>query len=258
MLWSAMSWFWIVQHGIWILAVLLDLALLVLLARQQRARDFPVFFTFLFASIFTFSVTWLAAKLPGTTYARYFYTSWTMAAINILLAFAVLHEVFRHVFGPFEGLRRTWTIGFRVGACILLGIAILAAKAAPGSNPVRVVAGVLLLERSLRIVQLGLVAILLVLARYLRLPLPNPAFGIALGFGVYAAVTLAGTAILSEIPYSAASQMVALAKPTAYNCAAVLWLACVSGPLKQPNLFPVVPADELRRWNDALLQFLHR
>lgn len=253
-----MDWMWIAEHGIWVLAAILDLGLLVLLTRKRRVHEYPVFFIFVFTSILTFSLVWLSAKLPGTTYARYFYTSWTMAAINIVLGFAVLHELFRRILGSYAGLRQAWNILFGVGGCVLLTVAILAAQAAPGSNPVRVVAGVLLLERSLRIVQVGLVVILLVLARYLHLPLPNPAFGIAVGFGVYAAVTLAGTAILSEIPYSRASQLVGLAKPAAYNCAAILWIASVRSLAKEPRAAQAATANELQRWNEALIEFLQR
>jgi hypothetical protein len=253
-----MTWQQILGYVLWLGPLPFLAAVAIAMQRRHLVRIFPVFFTLILLDLVSFSTSWFVAHRPGGAYLEYFISSWAMTILKTLLRFAVLYEVFRHTFQEYEGLRRFSRLLFQWGAVALLGTAIVAAAVAPGQGLGKIVGPVLVLERSFAIVQVGLLLLLFISVRYMRLEWPHHTFGIALGIGVYTGISLAATGVMTAMGYDDASSMFRFVKPGAHMCAVLLWAAYFV-PAYVPATTPAaVPRHSLQRWNEALQQFLQR
>jgi hypothetical protein len=213
----------ILYYVLWIAPVPLFVCLAAMMVRRKLQKELPLFFAFVAFQIVDFAVGFLTYH---RSQQQYFYAYWTLAAIEIGLGFGVLHEVFTAVFRPFADLRELGGVLFRWAALVLTAAALLMA-ASSGSLPGwRVVAVILNGVRSVEVMQCGLVLLMLLCSAYLGITLRHRIFGIALGFGVTAAVDLMVVAVFANFgPQS--QTFFQLSKMAAYNLSALLWLGFV-------------------------------
>ena len=119
----------------------------------------------------------------------YFGLFWLGEAVNAVLGFKVIHEIFLDVFRPYHTLKDLGTLLFKWAGVVMLLVSVVVAF----SNSFdRESAGACLttLQRSVRIVQLGLILFLLLFSRFLGVSRKQISFGISLGFGLFAGVEL--------------------------------------------------------------------
>lgn len=214
---------WTLQDAFWLSSTSIELAITVRIFQQKLRREYPVFWGYLVLEVVR------AALLGGIGndvhhYARYFYAYWITECLVSVLGFFVVAEVFRKVFAKRLGLATWGTRLFNLSFLLLLGLAVVIACAAPGSDPSKLVAGILVLKRAESLVRLGLVAALFLFVLVLGVPWTNQAIGIATGFGVYGAVELAIVAIRSH--YGRGANTLWRWGPTAADlCQKLLWAA---------------------------------
>lgn len=248
----------IANYALWIAGPLLEAVVLVQMLRRGWHCNYPVFFSYLVLntvrSPFLYSIfRW------SHGYGAYFYSYWMIEAASIGLGFAVIWEVFSSIFRPYEGLRSLAGTLYRLGAVGLLIVAILSVAMAPAADRNWLAGTVVLLDRSLRLIQVGLLLLLFALSRYFRLSLAHLAFGIALGFGLSASIQLAVVAMRTYYGTPAGSQFTLLA-PAAFTCGVLVWLLYTLGPQKEPADAKPIQASlpQVERWNQALLELLNR
>jgi hypothetical protein len=186
---SPMTW-----HGqsvslyLWCAQPILQSVVAAILWRRKLHKQFPVFFFFLLAQVAIFSVTfplWYAGY-PAKIYFIFF---WLGDAISAFLGFKVIHEIFLDVFRPYHTLKDLGTLLFRwAGVVLLLVSVVVAFSNSFDRSPL--IHAVTTLQRSVRIVQLGLILFLLLFSRYLGVSRKQISFGISLGFGLFAGVDL--------------------------------------------------------------------
>jgi hypothetical protein len=152
-------------------------------------------------------------------------------------------------------VQRLVVLLFRWGAALLIAIAVFAAYAAPGSEPERVMAGILLLERGVRLVEAGLLSLLFLFAGFLRLRWPHYVFGIALGFGIFASVQLATVTVFTHDMWM--RNMFVILKPLAFVVAQVVWMYYLAVP-ERARVYQAGPAPEVEGWDGALAELLNR
>jgi len=140
---------------------------------------------------------------------------------------------------------------------LLLLAAIIAAVAGPSHEPDFALKGAVVLERSLDVVQCGLLVLLFLFASYFALTWRNYVFGIALGFGVIASVELLAAALATQ--FRSFSDMILNSLPRiAYAAATIIWVVYLAGSEPpRPNLTGL-PQHDLEKWNQELLELLHR
>ncbi len=227
--------------------------------KRKLVYEYPVFFVYAAfhvlrtATLFTIHLLHLQHRMG---YADYFYAYWMTQAVSIVLGFAVIYEIYRGVFQHYDALRRLGGILFACAGIALLVLAMWTA-AAPGAETPGVVRAVLLLERSVRLMQCGLVLFLFLAAFYFGLPWQNYRFGIALGFGVFASIELAAVAVRSHM---GARVAVALSQvnAAAYACGVMIWLCYLLAPQPASQYAGVVQHNDLEKWNQTLLEILER
>jgi hypothetical protein len=161
------------------------------------------------------------------------------------------------VLRPYEGLRHAGALVFRWAAVLLLVAAIVAAVAGPAFNPDFALQGALVLERSIDVVQCGLLLLLFLFASYFALNWRNYVFGIALGFAVMASVELLAAALATQ--FGSFSYMILNSLPQiGYIAANIIWVAyLVSSEPPRPGPTALLQHD-LEKWNQELLELLQR
>ena len=87
---------------------------------------------------------------------------------------------------------------FRFSLLGLIAVAVLMARASPGSDASKLMAGILVLKRVESFVRLGLLGALFLFVVVLGLPWGHQALGIAAGFALYGAIELAALLLRSH------------------------------------------------------------
>ena len=167
---------------LWGAQPILQSAVAVILWRRKLHKQFPAFFLFLLAQIVNFAIIF-PVRLTGN-FKMYFVFFWFCEAINALLGFKVIHEIFLDVFRPYHTLKDLGTLLFKwAGVVMLLVSVVVAFSNSFDQSPL--VHAVVTLQRSVLIVQLGLILFLLLFSSWKQV-----SFGISLGFGLFAGVEL--------------------------------------------------------------------
>src|SRR5580698_695881 len=172
---------------LWCAQPILQSVLAVVLWRRKLHKQFPVFFVFLLVQVANFAVIF---PLYSTgNYNLYFTPFWLGEAVNAVLGFKVIHEIFLDVFRPYHTLKDLGTLLFKWAGIVMLLVSVVVAFAnSYEQSPL--VHAITTLHRSVRIVQLGLILFLLLFSRFLGVSRKQVSFGISLGFGLFAGVEL--------------------------------------------------------------------
>jgi len=232
---------------LWCAQPALQAVVAAVLWRRKMHKLFPVFFTFLLVQIVEFAVTFPLYERPGA-YQLYFWLFWFGEAVNAILGFKVIHEIFLDVFRPYPALKDLGTPVFKwAGLVMLLVSVVVAASNSFGQDPV--IHAVTTLERSVGFVQVGLILFLILFSGFLGVSRKQTSFGIALGFGLLAGAELVLLAMNSGGLVQRGS--VDLINMLSYNASIVIWLAY--------SLFPQVERKSVnrlrtQRWEQSLAE----
>jgi hypothetical protein len=234
------------KYALWMGGWALSLAVVWTMVRRKLRLEFPFFFSY--AAFQVGSVPLLFALHQRGVYADYFYAYWTSSAVGIGLGVAVLYEIFVHAFRPYAALRGLGSMLFRWAALVLLLVAgITALTASAGQDPT--ITAIFSLERSIRMMQCGLLVLMLFFSPQLGLSWRNRLFGITAGFGGYAAVSLALVSLRAQlgIPGDTAYSLISSG---AYTLAAATWLSYLLAPEPARRAVRVQPVPD--SWDFAL------
>ena len=236
-------------YPLWFAHPVLQVGLAVAIWRRKLLRTYPVFFTYVVSEVVMFVVLFASQK----NYDYYFYLYWTGAGISALLGFKVIHEVFTDVLKPFHALRDFSTMLVRWAGLVVMLIAIMSAMGSMKSGFPVVTAGLLSLERSVRVMQCGLVLFLLMFSRYLGISRRHRSFGVALGFGIFAVLELAvfGLRVAGIVDPTTLS----LASMMSYNVAVLVWFAYFALPAGEQRRAVVLLQPQ--RWDATLGELSH-
>jgi hypothetical protein len=236
----------ILVYAFWILPVVIQAGLAVIMVRRKLRTSMPLFFSYVVFQLVSFCIQF---PLFHFSYAGYFYAYWTSSIIACLLGFTVMHEIFTHIFRPYDSLRELAMVLFRWAAVVLVLVAMVMGASGSQSEMPRLLGTILALERSVRVMQCGMVLFLLLFSSHLGLTARHHVFGISLGFGVFAAVDLIVATLRTTFGQVALTQM-ALLKPAAYACSIIIWTYWLRAP--EPERKKVEMRQQAERWNFAL------
>jgi hypothetical protein len=231
------------QLALWISQPILQAMIAVVVYRRRLHKDFPAFFSFTVAQIAIFAVEYPVYNWAGAQ--SYFYVFWISAALNVVFAFQIIHEVFLDAFKPYPALKDLGSALFKWAALIMILVSVVLISVSPGwDNPVR--ESILVVQRCVRVVQCGLVLFLLAFSKNLGVSWRRQSFGIALGFGLFSGVELLTYALYSGSHMH--GMLTNLVNMTAYNLGMVLWL-CYSILNRKASVVPILVPQ---RWDEAL------
>jgi hypothetical protein len=192
---------------------------------RKSCRNFPRFFNYLLFQIASFLVLFPIFKWSG--YTQYFFAYWSYSALDLILGFIVIYEIFLDVMHPYPTLQDLGGVLFQWSSLVMLLVAIVVAASSPASIQSPLVQAIVTVQRCVRVVQVGLVLFLLIFSRYLGVSWRNQSFGIALGFGGYAAVEL--TMFALHASNHASQNLVNFVDLIAFDLEFAVWLVyCTS------------------------------
>jgi hypothetical protein len=235
---------------LWCAQPMLQGLVAAILWRRKLHKQFPVFFCFLLAQVANFALIFPAWCIGN--YRLYFGLFWVGAAVNAVLGFKVIHEIFLDVFRPYHTLKDLGTLLFRwAGVVMLLVSVVVAFSNSFDQSPM--VHAVTTLQRSVRVVQLGLILFLVLFARFLGVSRKQVSFGISLGFGMFAGVELMLMALNSGGFVNLGN--LNLINMSALNLANLIWL----GYSLSPTAVRVGSVNRLQteRWEQGLADLQH-
>jgi hypothetical protein len=212
-----MNW---LMYSSWLLGPALQVALLASMMHRKLHTVFPRFFSYILFQIVKSAFLFATYRYYD---GAYFDAYWTGNAISVVLAVTVMDEILHKLFSEYGGVQSLGSIIFRWACGLLLLLAIVSALSSHEGSADRVVAAVLTFDRSVRVMQCGLVCLLMVLCRFMRNCWRQRVFGIALGFGVFASIELILVSVAMRYGGSSAN-IVSLLTSAAYNGVTLLWI----------------------------------
>jgi len=237
--------------ALWIAHPALQSMVVVAMVRRKLHRSFPFFFAYVVWQIAVFAVIFPVSR--SHSYSLFFYLSWATSGVSAGLGFKVIHEIFVDIFRPYHTLKDMGSVLFKWAGLVMLLVAGVVAASNSVTEQGPLVQAIITLQRSVRVIQVGLILFLLVFSKYLGISWKQRSFGIALGFGGFAGAELAAVALRSG---SYINEPIAnIVNMLAYNTAIVTWFAyCV---LKSPVRQDTSTLLKSQRWEQSLTDIQH-
>src|SRR6201987_1267771 len=242
-----------VYYALWFAHPALEASLVGIMLWRKIHRTFPIFFGYIVFQILVFAITF-PLQSPRF-YVIFFHLYWATTAVSVILGFRVIHEVFLDVFRPYHTLGDLGSVLFKWAGLVMPMVAgVVAASTTSGTeHPLQT--GIMTLQRSVRVVQCGLILFLLVFSRYLGTNWRQKSFGIALGFGAFASVELALVALNASIDNLLTPVLTSFINMTAYNITILVWVGYML--LKSPARAPAAHMLRPQRWEEGLSAIQH-
>ncbi|MFZ1157656.1 MAG: hypothetical protein WAO10_07740, partial [Candidatus Sulfotelmatobacter sp.] len=241
----------IIYYALWIAHPVIQTGIAMVMLRRGLHRKFKFFFAYVVTQILIFSL--IFPSYLKHNYWAYFYLYWFSNAVSAVLGFQVIHEVFLDVFRPFHTLRDLGTVLFRWAALVMLMAAGVVSVSTDSKEILPWMQAIITSQRCVRIVQVGIVLLLLIFARYLGVSRKQQSFGIALGFGGFALVELG--LLASWVGGHLGSLSANLVNMSAYNASLLIWFgyALVKSPVREGAATLLQP----HRWEQSLTDIQH-
>jgi hypothetical protein len=238
-------------YALWLMHPLLEAGIGGVMLWRGLHRKFKFFFAYIITQILTF-----AAIFPSYWHhnlAAYFYLYWISNAINVVIGFAIIHEVFLDVFRAFHTLRDLGTVLFKWAGLVMLLVAGVVSISSNSGELVWWMAAIVTAQRCVRIIQVGMVLLLLFFARYLGMSRRQHSFGIALGLGMFAVVELA--LIASWVGDHVGDFAMWMINMAGYNASLMVWLGYMAA--KSPAREATSTLLRPQRWEQGLSEAHH-
>ncbi len=245
----------IVQYVLWLSGPLLQGAIGGVMWRRKLYREYPLFLAYTASHVVRFAI--LFSTYHAGSWEAYRRAYAFLEAIDAILSFAVMYELYAITFRAYEGIRELGWVLLKWAAVVLAGVAVVSAASASGVMADRFLVGYFTMERSISIVRGGLLFLLFLLHASLGLRWRTPAFGVAVGFGVVSSTELVTFALMSHLTPATAS-LLSWISNAAYMCAILIWLAAVLRPATEREAPPRVSGWDVEGWNRTLLELLQR
>ncbi len=244
------------EYLVVVVGIILQSVIAVTMVRRKLHRQWPGFFLYMIFHIFQpgLDIIGVIQKWNPLTYYYFFYA---VESLSLALSFVVIYEVFSSVMEPYDALRRVGKGLFFGTSAVLLAVGLLFIVFGPATGGARVFKVVFYSERSLRIVQVGLLMLLFVISRSLALSRRSNAFGIAMGYGIYASLQLVMVALTLKY-VNLSHQLLSWFSTLNFLLVCVIWLSYVIQRQAVAQPVRVIPYNDIAKWNEKLEELLKR
>jgi hypothetical protein len=237
-----------VQNVAWVAVPVLELSIVVLMLRRRLVKTFPVFFAYIVCHIANHLV---AAALYGRYALAYFWYFWIFEAVDFFLTLAVIQEIFIVEFNPYDALRNLGLRIFRWSTVILCIFVSVMAVAAPAAETNRQMAAFFVMDRSIYMVELGLMFVLFVFCRLFGMTWRHYVFGTAAGFIIMTSISTAVLAVRTH-EGQGGNVWLNLFSPLGFMLTNLIWTSYLASAKSIVPLNIVPRTDQLIAWNRAL------
>jgi hypothetical protein len=261
---QAHSPFW---HYLWVAPNVFLLFLALVLWRRRVSERYPFFFAFAIVSAIGQLVVYAADVISSVTPGTWWLIFWAGLVVEGLLKFALVGEIFGHIFDPYPSLAKIGKFLIRgVGTGLVLAAA-LAAAYTPKDGLFGIVSGAHLLEQTIYLIEVGLLVFIFFLSSYFHISLVRPLFGITLGLSISGCVHLATWAIMANgVVSNSARDRLDFVNMATYHICVLIWYYYLLVPKKISTNHPTPPQgpragptaeEDLDVWNRELERLVH-
>jgi hypothetical protein len=244
-------------HYLWLGPRAFQLVIFVLMMRRKLYREFPVFFSYtLYEAILGISF-FILDHDPNVTGAQYWQAYWIVNLGSIALRFGLIWEIFSHVFSPYPALSEFGKMVFRWAAVVLVLVGVAVATYSTGGDGPRIISGVYVIDRTISIVQCGLLLFLFLFSSYFGLSWRSYVFGIAVGLGLYSSQQLVMSSVWVQANLYSPNDMFRFSTMGTYQCCVLIWLFYVLSKEPARRSAAEIPQNDLEIWNRELSRLLH-
>lgn len=234
--------------------------------RRRLYRDFPWFFAY---SVFAATTTLIGVSLFLTHRldGKFVYCMLINESGCIILRFAVIYELFVVLMRPYPALKSTahWVFRVAIAVLILAGVVLTASyRWSAVDYQYLIPVSINLADRTVDVIQCGILLLLLLLSKYLRLCWRDYALGIAIGLGIYAAVDLLIAALLIGGQHLGIDEQgnlslqLSILSFATYLFSILIWFVYALLPERSPKMLTSVPEHDLNAWDQELQRLLQR
>src|SRR5579863_2340707 len=211
-------------HYLWVAPNLLLLILGCLIWKRGIARKVPAFFAFAVLSAISELAVYAADVVPSVNARIFWGVAWGSLAIEGVLKFVVVGEIFEHIFGSYASVARLGKFLIRAFGIVLVLGATLAAAYAPQDGRFGIVSGAHMLDQTIYLVESGLLVFIFLFSFYFQLAWERRLFGITLGLGISSCVHLASWALMANggLPDSK-RMMLVFVNMASYHAVVFVW-----------------------------------
>jgi len=241
----------LLRNYLWLAPALLQIGVLGIMVRRKLHRRFPFFSLYNLECVLSVAVLfsmYVSRYASGEIWWRVYLLD---TALSTTLRFAVIYEIFAHVFDNYAVLRRLGKPVFRGALLLLLVVALLTAVQTKDRDPYFAMYALHVLQQTASILQAGLLLILFLFSAYIGLSWRNYAFGMALGLGIFASVKLAAAALEGSFVASG-NLYINLVVMGSFHFAVLVWLFYLLAPEPGLNRAIGIPDHNLELWNKEL------
>jgi len=221
-----------------------------ILLYRKFYREFPLFFSYVVLTEMVGLTRYAASKGPPSVYSKVY---WISNLVVVLFAFLASYELFvKRLFPRFYKIR-FFRILFTLAAILVNVVVVIAAIYGNHKRWLLLSARI---EEFLRAaVIFFFVALMTVMGRRWEMK----EFGIAFGFGLDVAISLASVALWTQA--SNRSPLVSRIPVIAYDIACIIWIYCFwNAPMSEPAV-PTAPLSpealhEAKKWEESLKHYI--
>ena len=229
-----------------------------ILVRRKMVREFPAFFAYTCFQILQIAVLFTMDAMDSVTKAQ-FDMAWTAEKyISAGLRFAVIHEVFHQVFRSYPAVQNLGGKIFRGSTALLMIVAVVLVAKSTETNLNYLSVAIIVVDRAVDIVQVGLLVMLLLLVKYLRLSWSTYVLPIAVGLGLYSSTMLVMAALHAHYGMYYQPILFSMIEDISYTCSALIWFIALLMPVQAIGQIEPPVNAELEHWNAALQRLLEQ
>jgi hypothetical protein len=245
-------------YFVWFAPHVLQIVLAGIIVRRKMVREFPVFFVYTCFQVVVFGAIFTMDAMNSITRDQFVIAMLVERYASAVLRFVLIHEIFHHVFRSYPALQRLGERLFRWSTVLLMVMAVIMVAYSTGTSLNRESLALIVIDRAVDIMQVGLLVLLLLLVKYLRLRWSTYVLPIAVGMGLYSSTMLVMTALRAHYGMYYQPVLFGEIENISYTCSALVWLSGLLLPERAVK--PVVPPvnAELEDWNAALQRLLQQ
>lgn len=243
-----------ISVGLGLVIAVARLVILAYLAKQGRSDS--EFSTFRAWMVLGSLIVFLG--LPALFFAscqQYFYVYWVLGFLYLILEFGVIYELAVNALKPYSALIDLAKLVFTWALAFLLIVASITAITTVGNHTTKSYAVVAVLERSLRLIESGILLLFFLFQNRLGLSWLSKNLSIALGLGITAIVDLVCSYCKANFPNQL--NLIDSAYSLLFIGVLTYWTYCFvynketqkSNVLNSPNRLI------FQRWNEALVGY---
>jgi hypothetical protein len=227
--------------------------LVYFLVRSKAARQFGFLVALLCLRLTCSFICLPLLSLSGhgierhVAYQIYFYVYWVSYALEAIFSLLVIYSIFKLAMAPLKGLQTLGMLIFRWVAAISVAVAIGVAITPHLSGLDFMVAMITQLQQTSSILTLCLLLFVCFAIRPMGLSYNSRIFGVSLGLGILATVSLVDAAWLTHSPtmYSTIS----LVNSFAVGATLLMWSAYFAFPEPKRRIIVLPTTSPFLRWN---------